>query len=74
MTKNDQVSSWEKWQKMTKNDKKWQKMTKKDKKRQKKGPRLCSKTVNWYDYLTIGILKNKKNLPDCRYETNDEKW
>ena len=26
------------------------------------------------NFLTFEMLKNYKNMPDCHYEINDEKW
>ena len=66
---------------MVKNDKNWQsvimkKMTENDKKWHKKDQEYGSKLM-WHpniNFLTFEMLKNYKNMPDCHYEINDEKW
>ena len=51
---------------MTENDKSWH----------EKDQEYVLKLM-WHpyvNYLTFEMLKNYKNMPDCHYEINDEKW
>ena len=66
---------------MVKNDKKGQtviirEMTENDKSWHEKDQEYVLKLM-WHpyvNYLTFEMLKNYKNMPDCHYEINDEKW
>ena len=66
---------------LVKNDKKGQtviirEMTENDKSWHEKDQEYVLKLM-WHpyvNYLTFEMLKNYKNMPDCHYEINDEKW
>ena len=54
---------------MRENDKKWQIMT-------KNGPRICFEidVTPLYKLINLWNVQNNKNMSDCHYRINDEKW